>query len=326
MYQVALGIDISKRCFDATLLWSSGKASHQAFSNTTEGFRKLKVWLARQKTGTVHACMEATGRYGEVLARFLIEGGHWVSVVNPKRIKAYGDSKLRRNKSDKADALLIAEFCLKETPRLWEPLQGEVYELQAMVRYLDALEKMRQQERNRLSAGLSSPTVREQIEEHIAYLEARMIQLRDKVQAHINRDRGLKRQQDLLISIPGIGELTAVKILAEIGDIRRFKSAKKLAAYAGLTPYQQDSGSSVRKRPRLSKLGNAHLRKALYLPAIVAKTHNPIVHAFCERLSSYGKCPMAIIGAAMHKLLRIAYGVLKSGRPFNADLAPSSAS
>jgi len=117
------------------------------------------VWLARQRTGTVHACLEATARYGEALARFLIEGGHRVSVVNPKRIKAYGDSKLRRNKSDKADALLIAEFCLKETPRLWEPLQAQVYELQAMVRYLDALEKMRQQERNRLSAGLSSPTV-----------------------------------------------------------------------------------------------------------------------------------------------------------------------
>src|SRR5438045_654629 len=102
-----------------------------------------------------------------------------------------------------------------------------------------------------------------------------------------------------------------------------FANARAVAAYAGLTPRQFSSGSSVRKRTRLSKLGNATIRKALFFPAIVAKQHNPIVHAFCARLLAAGKSPMAVVGAAMRKLIHLAYGVLKTGKPFDPNHQPA---
>lgn len=125
--------------------------------------------------------------------------------------------------------------------------------------------------------------------------------------------------QALLVTIPGIGKLTAAKLLGEIRNILDFQSARQLAAYAGLTPQNFLSGTSVHKKTRLSKTGNANLRNILYMPAIVAKRYNPIVRSFCERLSCSGLKPMEVIGAAMRKLLHLAYGILKSGRPFDPD-------
>lgn len=176
---------------------------------------------------------------------------------------------------------------------------------------------MRQQEANRLSSGLMDEDVRGIINEHLAFLDEQIKQIKRLIQEHIKRHPGLREQQQLLASIPGIGELTAAKLLAEIGDLSNYESARQVAAYAGLTPRREVSGSSVRGRARLSKTGNAALRKALYLPAIVAKQHNPAIKAFCERLSKNGKSKMAVIGAAMRKLLHLAYGVLKSGKAFD---------
>jgi transposase len=119
--------------------------------------------------------------------------------------------------------------------------------------------------------------------------------------------------------MPGIGEATAAKLLAEIVDVNQYRSARQVAAFAGLVPKHRESGSSVRGKPRLCKVGTARLRKALYFPAIVATQHNPIIKAVSERLRERGKCPMLIVGAAMRKLIHIAYGVLKSGKPFDPN-------
>jgi transposase len=139
------------------------------------------------------------------------------------------------------------------------------------------------------------------------------------IKDHIDQNPSLKQQRDLLSSIPGIGELTAAKVLAEIVDIKLYSSARQVAAFAGLVPRHNQSGSSVRGRPRLCKVGTARLRKAMYFPAIVATQHNPTIKALSQRLRDRGKCPMQIIGASMRKLIHIVYGVLKSGRPFNPD-------
>jgi transposase len=139
------------------------------------------------------------------------------------------------------------------------------------------------------------------------------------IRDHIDQNPSLSQQRDLLISIPGIGEATAAKLLAEIVDINRYRSARQVAAFAGLVAKHRESGSSVRGKPRLCKVGTARLRKALYFPAIVATHHNPIIRAVSQRLKERGKCPMLIIGAAMRKLIHIAYGVLKSGKPFDPD-------
>ena len=140
------------------------------------------------------------------------------------------------------------------------------------------------------------------------------------IRSHIDSHPGLKGQRDLLLSIPGIGETTAAKLLAEIMDVKLYESARQLAAFAGLAPRPHESGSSVRRKARLSKSGAPRLRKALYFPAVVAMRHNPYVRAMSERLKERGKCPMQVIGAAMRKLIHIAYGVLKSGRPFDPEM------
>jgi transposase len=265
----------------------------------------------------VHACLEATGTYSEALANYLHTAGHIVSVINPAVIKAFASSELSRTKTDKADAGLIARYCLKHKPAAWSSPPPEISELQALLRRLDALMDMRQQESNRLEAGINAASVKASVSDHIAYLDQQIAQTQSLIKEHINNHPSLKQQRDLLSSIPGIGDLTAAKLLAEIIDINHYSSARQVAAFAGLVPRHNQSGTSVRGRSRLCKVGAARLRKALYFPAIVATRHNPVIKALSQRLRERGKCPMLIIGAAMRKLIHIAYGVLKSGKPFD---------
>jgi transposase len=176
-----------------------------------------------------------------------------------------------------------------------------------MTRHLDALKRMRTQELNRLKSGQTAPIVQEMIEKHIAFLDQEIEQLEGQIDDHIDHHPGLKEDADLMASIPGIGPLTAAILMAEIKDINRFDSASELASYAGLSPQKRQSGTSVRGRTRLSKIGNATLRKALFFPSMSARRHNPIVKTFCERLSARGKQTMVIQGAAMRKLLHLVY-------------------
>lgn len=318
MSSVILGIDIAKSKFDCCLLVNT-KAKHKVCKNSQEGFAELSAWLDRQGVATVHACMEATGVYGEELAAFLYNAGHTVSIVNPAQIKGFAQSALTRTKTDKVDAKLIALFCQALQPAPWTPPAPEVKELQALVRRLDALHGMLNQENNRLSVA---PSVTAQfIQEHIVYLKNDIKQTKQLIREHINAHPGLKAKHDLLETIPGIGEATIAVLLGEIRCLEDFDNARKLAAFMGLVPRQHISGSSVYRKSRLCKTGNASLRKALYMPAIVAKRHNPIIAAFCERLKLSGKLPMVIIGAAMRKLVHIIFGVLKSGKPFNPACA-----
>jgi len=314
-----LGIDISKLKFDACLVSDAGQLRHKVFPNTGVGFAQLSAWLSKHKVERAHACLEATGAYGEALATYLHEAGHAVSVVNPAMIKAYAQSRLSRAKTDKADATLIAQFCAERRPPRWGPPPPEARELQALARRLDSLVEMRQMEANRLEVAATA-AVRESLAGHLAYLDEEVARTEELIRSHIDTHSGLREQRELLLSIPGIGEATAAKLLAEIMDVKLYESARQLAAFAGLAPRLHESGSSVRKRARLSKAGAPRLRKALYFPAISAIRYNPYVKELSERLRARGKCPMQVIGAAMRKLLHIAYGVLKSGRPFDPEM------
>jgi transposase len=315
-----IGIDVSKDQVDIFLTWQ-GESFQLEFSNDQQGFRQFRKWLKKRKITQAHLCMEATGRYADALARFFYEAGYEVSVVNPRRIKAYADSKLRRNKTDTADARIIEDFCRSQQPPLWQPPAPEVEALQMMTRHLDRLKRMRTQEINRLKSGISEPTVRAMIQEHIAYLDRAIQELEAKIQDHIDQHPELKTSAELLQTIPGIGESTAAILLAEIQDIDRFDQASELAAYAGLSPRRRRSGSSVRGASHLSKMGNAVLRRALYFPALSASRFNPGVRTLTERLAARGKQRGVIQGAAMRKLLHIIFGVWKHRRPFNPALA-----
>ena len=324
MIQPVLGIDISKDKLDVMLVNGSNSA-YACFNNQQAGFARLSNWLISRGAGQVHACLEATGQYGDEVAEYLYQAGHLVSMVNPARIKRYGDSKLHRNKTDKADAALIAEFCSKENPPLWAPLPPHLKQLRQMVRRLEDLQENYQQERNRLTAGTTEPWVLADITDHLKELSRRIQALKNAIFQVVSENAELKEQSRLLETIPGIGKLTAARLLAEIGDISSFENAPQLAAYAGLNPKGFRSGSSVHKKTRVSKEGRALLRQILYMPALVACKYNPIIRAFYERLTQNGLPKMAAIAAAMRKLLHLAFGVLKHMQPFDPNFLPHSA-
>lgn len=320
-----LGIDISKDSIDSVLRSPRGE-NHRVFPNNHKGFTALVTWIHKQPEPVVHVCMEATGSYWEGLAEYLFEHGYTVSVVNPYQIKRYGDHLLNRNKTDKADASLIAEFCDKdrERLRLWKPISPEIKTLRSMERRLNELQDMKQQEQNRLQSGFSDPVVIESLQENIELLEEQIKNLKQKIKEHIDQHPELKRSQKLLISIPAIGEQTANKLIAEIGNIEDFASASQLAAYAGLAPKQFRSGSSVHKQTRISKQGRTELRRCLYMPAVVATSYNPIIIDLKKRMLDSGHAMMEIIVAAMKKLLHLVYGVLQHGKPFDPNYAKIS--
>lgn len=314
-----LGLDISKLKFNVCLVRADGKLRHKVFPNNPTGFAQLCDWLARQGVERVHACLEATGAYGDSLAADLHKAGHTVSIVNPAAIKAYAHSHLSRTKTDRVDAALIAGFCSERKPPAWHPPEREVQELQALVRRLESLTEMCTMEENRLSSGISVEAVKASVEEVLAYLSEQIKKTETLIRNHINRHPGLKERSELLDSIPGIGETTAAVLLAEVPDISQYRSARQVAAFAGLVPRERQSGSSVRGRVRLSKIGNARLRKALYFPAITALRCSPFFQQWAEGLRQRGKSKMAVIGAAMRKLVHLAYGVLKTGKPFDPE-------
>jgi len=312
-----LGLDIAKLKFNACLVGAGDKLRHKVFANNPQGFSQLSDWLKKQGVQQVHACMEATGTYGDSLAAYLHEQAQLVSIVNPAAIKAYAQSRLSRTKTDRVDAALIAGFCSERKPPAWHPPAPEAQELQALVRRLESLTEMHTAEENRLSSGISVKAVRESVEVLLAHLCEQIKRTQALIRDHIESHPSLKRQRELLDSIPGIGETTAAALLAEVADFSQYRSARQVAAFAGLVPRERQSGSSVRGRTRLSKIGNARLRKALYFPAITALRCSEFFKQWAEGLRQRGKCKMSVIGAAMRKLIHLAYGVLKTGKPFD---------
>lgn len=314
-----LGVDISKETFHAALLSDGGEAK-KVFPNTPKGFEQLTAWLRNRHAEDASICMEATGAYWEALALYLHGLGRCVSVVNPARIKAFAQSELLRTKTDAVDAALIARFCMSQNPEPWVPPPPEIRILQALMRHYEHLKVTRVQQ-SVYEQSSESAVVKASIREVIATLDAQIAQVEREIRRHFDDHPDLKRKRDLLRSIPGIGETTAGSLLAEIPHLDRFDSAKAVAAFAGLSPRQRHSGSSIHGKPRLCKTGSARLRKALYMPAIVALRFNPVLRIFGERLASVGKHKRLIIGAVMRKLLALAYGILKSGQRFDANYA-----
>jgi transposase len=314
-----LGIDIAKAKFDVALILPDGKIRRKSCPNTPTGFADLTRWLEHHGAPVVHASLEATGTYGDALAHYLYDAGHVVSVLNPAITHAYAASHLARAKTDRIDAELIARYTATQQPAAWTPAPREVRELQALVRRLDALQGMRTQETNRLEAGPLVSAVRASIETVIATLTTEIKAVRRQIRDHVDRHPGLRDQRDLLTSIPGIGDATAAVLIAELFD-KRYSSARQAAAFAGVVPRVCESGT-LKSRGRLVKIGPGRLRKVLYFPALAALRFNPTLRALQTRLRAAGKPKMVIVGAAMRKLIHLAFGVLKSGRAYDSTYA-----
>lgn len=317
--QYTLGIDIAKASYQVSLKRPDGKRRNKSVRNTAAGHAALLEWLTRQAPDAVHACLEATGTYGEAVATALADAGHRVSLVNPAAVKAFAQSQLRRTKTDGVDAEVLADFCAAMTPALWTPWPVEVRALQGLVRRREAVQDMLTQERNRQQAGELSAPVAASVARIVDTLAAELADLDQQIRDHLDQHPTLRSQRDLLCTIPGIGVATAARLLAECRSIAAFDSARAYAAFAGLVPRESQSGQT-RGRARLSKLGSSRLRYALYFPALSAGRAKGPVRAFAARLRSTGKAKMVVVAAVMRKLLHIAYGVLKHQRPFDPQV------
>ena len=327
----SVGIDVSKASLEIALIGPEEEtsASHTV-PNTEDGFGQLLDWLEKRTDASlekrpeqVHVCLEASGGYQRPVACFLHERGLPVSVINPQRTSSYADSQLNRSKTDRVDARLLARFCKKEEPRRWEPSSSEQKSLKELTRGLDQLKKERERLNNQIDQS-ENPTVAGSLESVLESINEQIDRLEEAIDQHVQSSNTLARNRDLLETIPGIGQTTAALVLAELGDHERFESARQAAAYAGLTPAHHESGSSVHRKPHLSKVGSSRLRRALYFPAMAALRCNAAVKAFGDRLAERGKEDMVIIGAAMRKLLHICYGVLKNQTSFDASLHPGT--
>jgi transposase len=311
-----VGLDIAKAKVDVHLLLPNGKGRSKVVNNTAAGFADLVAWLLKHEAGQAHVCMEATGPYWEAIAEYLSDTGYIVSVVNPAQVKAYGAALGVRSKTDAADARLIAQFCAQRQPMPWQAPPAAVRILKALVARRDALVELHTQESVRLQVAHESvhPSVQsvlKTLREEIKSIEARIRQ-------HIDDDPTLGPQRQLLDSVPGLGDASIPVLLSHYGGPPRFATAKQAVAFAGLDVRHYESGTSVRGRARMSKRGNDRLRKALYMPAVVAMRLTPWGKAFAQRLSGAGKPKMVIIGALMRKMVQMAHVILRTGQPFDA--------
>lgn len=310
-----VGIDVSKATLDIAIR-QDNRSEHFQVSNDLVGFQTLQAQLSHVPE-VVMVALEASGRYGDGAAHFLVKQGYQVSYLNPKLTHRFSQKNLRYNKTDVHDAHSIAHFAQLHQPSVWHAPSPEQSVLQQRSRRLEALKKMQQQERNRLKSGLDDPFILAQIQALIQHFETLIQQTQSAMQDLIRQNAALKTQFKLLTSIKGIGKVTAQLFLAEIGDIQRFPSVKQLTAFIGLDAQDYQSGTSVKKPSRISKQGNARLRAALYMPALTAMRYNPACHHLNQRLEAKHKPPKVRIVAVMKKLVHQIYGVLKSQTPFN---------
>jgi transposase len=314
-----LGIDIAKDKFDVCLRAAASEGARHAatFPNHAKGFRALNAWLTKHLIAQLHACLEATSRYGDALALHLHHHGHTVSLVNPRRTRHYADSRLVRTQNDKIDAALIADFCASQNPRPWQPVSAGKRQLQDLVRTRGFFLNQKTQCRNRLETAdaISAKHLRQ----HVRQLDATLTKLEAQITALLQTQPDLARQVALADSINGVGPLTAAVAVAELPPIERLDHAGQAVALAGLDPRKKTSGTSVHTAPRLSKMGSRLLRQTLYMAALTALQHNPIIRALGERLAAKGKDDKRAVVAAMRKLVRLIYGVLKQGQPFDPN-------
>ena len=317
-----VGIDIAKHTFDIATLQDNGKHRTKAkLPNDPKRFEVLQQWLLKHAEPQAWIVMEATGIYHEALAEWLFKQGYRVCVLNPAQSAFYARSQLQRVKTDKVDAKLLADYGNRHLAELrsWQPEAPEIRRLKALVHRLKDLQELEQIERNRLEVTHESK-VRDSIQSVLEHLQKQTDETLKAIKQHFDDNDDLRGKRDLLTSIDGIADRTAALLLAELGDIQRFDSSKAVTAFSGLNPRLQESGK-YKGHVRISRMGSARLRAGLYMPAVSSLSHNQAIREMAERMRTKGKAGKQIVCAAMRKLLCIAYGVLKSGKPFEPALA-----
>lgn len=337
-----LGVDVSKASLAVTLIDQYDKIlwSNKNIANTGNGFEKLVEQILKHaskksngQSFTVHLGMEATGIYGEQLAYFFHdrnpEERFVLYVLNPMAVRAYAKASLELNKNDATDARVIASYLsitvTKEQVRPWVAPPEEERRLRALSRRRSELVRLLASEKNRLEKleNMVNPSeeVVESVRKLIQYLQNAIAALDTDISDHISRYPTLSENDELLQSISGVGKVTSATLLGEAGDLSQFSTVKQFTSFAGLAPMEFSSGSSVWKRSKISRRGNARIRQCLYMATMVAVRVNPVLRRFYEHLLERGKCKKVALIASMRKMLHLIWGVLKNRRLFDPQYA-----
>lgn len=315
-----LGLDISAATFDATL-GIEGAAPELRSDVTNYPRTRSGILACLGKAGEITGvALESTGRYSQEVAEWLREArpGLRVCVLNPMQVKAFGRSLAVRNKNDRIDARVIACFAASHRPEAsWVP-EPERMRLRELLHEREALVQMLADTRKRPNSGQSGllKDVREgivrQLKSAIARIEAGIHELMD---AHPTMKADMKR----MMTIPGVGPIVAISVLAILGDLRRFQRARQLGAYVGVSPRQRVSGTSVRGRTRMCKQGNSRIRQLLYLAAMASLRAGGPMKIVFESLVARGKARKSALGAVMRRLLLLMRAVLVHETDYRSD-------
>lgn len=308
------GIDVSNETFDIERRCGD-VLSQREFSNSNAGHRQAITWMQRGAEGA-RVCLEATGIYHLQLALALDRApGIEVMVINPRAGRRFAEAQMARAKTDKVDAAILRQYVERMPFTAWTAPSEQQLELQSLAHRLAQLKKEQVRERCRLHAaqraGGHTHLAQRDIGEHLRYLKRRADRIQAAAIELMKQHESLAEDLQLLDSIPGIAELSAMKLIAELGLLAKSLSPAQWVAQAGLDPRPQESGTSVRSPRRISKQGNANLRAALFMPALAAIRKDPNVNAFYNALLARGKRKMQAITAVMRKLLHAIWGILK---------------
>ena len=325
----ACGIEVSARELVVALGDGRGGTRLRRFANSAVGHRALLKVL--KAFGKVRVVLEATGLYGLDAALALsAEEEIELMVANPRAVRHFAQAMMQRSKNDQLDAVVLREFAARMPFRAWTRPTANTLALWAIARRLEALTAQRAAEKNRRhAAGLSRAVpcvVRREIANSLRFLERSIARLQKEAQRRIAADAQLQRRYELLCSIPGMGAVSALHTLAELVLLPEDRDVRQWVAYAGLDPRECSSGTSLRKPVRISKVGNRHLRRALYLPALTASRWQPHVRGFYERLQKRGKSKQQALLAVARKLLHAIYGMFRTLQPFDGALLFASTS
>ena len=308
-----IGLDVSKDTIDATLITVKGGQDYIKISNNTEGFENLINFIKTKRIRKIAISMEATGIYYEQAAEYL-SALYTVYVINPLKIKEYAKSQFSHTKTDKADSKLIAEFANRHLDKLTSFRPSENPTLYKLINLLQQLKEQQKETQNRLHTA-KDIYIKSTHEAIIELLEEKIDQTSKRIEVMIKQKESLNIEYQNLQTIPAIGKETAVILLRHLTD-KNFETANKFVAFAGLSPKIEQSGTSVNKKGRLSRYGHRQLKRALFMPALVAYRMNAFPQ-LVSNLEAAKKPKMIIIVALMRKLAKIAFYIHKTKKPFD---------
>ena len=319
-----IGIDVSCKELVVVIMVNGKARKAKSFDNTPLGHQAIIHSLTKLK-GETKVCIEATGVYHFDLAVALSRAdGIEVMVINPKAAHNFAKALMTRSKTDAIDAENLAIYAERMPFEAWERPADECISLRAISRRIAALNKQKTQTKNQLHAlesTLETPKlVIEQTKELIDILAAQIKTLRDSALMLIQQHEGLEQAYTLITGIKGIAEASAIQILSELMILPKNMTARQWVAHAGLDPRIFDSGSSVSKKPRISKVGNKYIRQALYMPALVASRFDPNIKGYYHHLiDDNGLKKVQAVCAVMRKLLHAIHGMLKTNKKFDGE-------